>query len=85
MVDNAFVADCDATLEYSSNAVVGTIDEPLILNAVMTGISNVNAGTEGGELYDLQGRRVYRQAEGVQRPTLKKGVYLEGGRKKVKK
>ena len=85
MVDNGFVADCDATLEYSSNAVVGTIDEPLILNAVMTGISNVNAGTEGSELYDLQGRRVYRQAEGVQRPTLKKGVYLEGGRKKVKK
>ena len=77
--------DCDETLNYSSNAIIGTIDEPFILNAIVTGISNLNTNTAGSEIYDLQGRRVYRQAEGVQRSTLKKGVYIENGQKRVKK
>ena len=85
MADGSSVADCDATLEYASNAIVGTIDEPFILNAVVTGINSVNGDTAGSELYDLQGRRVYRQTEGVQRSTLKKGVYIENGQKRVKK
>ena len=85
MADNGSQADCDATLEYASNATIGTIDEPFILNAVVTGINNVNTDTADSEIYDLQGRRVHRQAEGVQRSTLKKGVYIEDGQKRVKK
>ncbi len=85
MADGNSTADCDATLEYASNAIMGTIDEPVILNAHLTGISDLNGDTAGSELYDLQGRRVYRQTEGVQRSTLKKGVYIENGQKRVKK
>ena len=85
IADGDTPVDCDVTLEYASNAIMGTIDEPVILNALLTGISDVNGDTAGSELYDLQGRRVYRQAEGVQRSTLKKGVYIENGHKRVKK
>ena len=67
-----------------SNATIGTLDEPLVLSATTTGISNLSADTPADRLYDLQGRRVYRQAEGVQRSTLKKGVYIENGVKRVK-
>ena len=76
---------CDATLEYNNDGICGTIDAPIVLNAMLTGISDVNSDTAGSELYDLQGRRVYRQTEGVQRSTLKKGVYIEDGQKRVKK
>ena len=85
IADGSSYIDCDETLNYSSNAIIGTIDEPFILNAIVTGISNLNTNTAGSEIYDLQGRRVYRQAEGVQRSTLKKGVYIENGQKRVKK
>ena len=82
--DGASEADSDVTLEYMSNATIGTLDEPLVLSATTTGISNLSADTPADRLYDLQGRRVYRQAEGVQRSTLKKGVYIENGVKRVK-
>ena len=85
MADGDTSVDCDATLEYTSNAITGTLDEPFILNALLTGISNLNSDTADSEIYDLQGRRVHRQAEGVQRSTLKKGVYIENGQKRVKK
>ena len=85
MYDGYTLTDCDATLEYVSNATVGTIDAPFVLNAVTTGITDASAGRTDGRLYDLQGRRVYRQTEGVQRSTLKKGVYIENGQKRVKK
>ena len=85
IADGSTYIDCDETISYSSNAIIGTIDEPFILNAIVTGISNLNTNTAGSEIYDLQGRRVYRQAEGVQRSTLKKGVYIENGQKRVKK
>ena len=85
MHDGYTLNDCDATLEYVSNATVGTIDAPFVLNAVTTGITDASAGRTDGRLYDLQGRRVYRQTEGVQRSTLKKGVYIENGQKRVKK
>ena len=85
IADGSSYIDCDETLNYSSNAIIGTIDKPFILNAIVTGISNLNTNTAGSEIYDLQGRRVYRQAEGVQRSTLKKGVYIENGQKRVKK
>ena len=85
IADGSTYIDCDKTINYSSNAIIGTIDEPFILNAVVTGINNVNTDTADSEIFDLQGRRVYHQAEGVQRSTLKKGIYIENRQKRVKK
>jgi hypothetical protein len=85
MYDGYTLTDCDTTLEYASNATVGTIDTPFVLNAVTTGITDAGAGRTDARLYDLQGRRVYRQDDAVQRTTLKKGVYIEDGQKRVKK
>jgi hypothetical protein len=82
--DGQSETQCSEVLTYGNDECIGSVDAPFILNAVPTGINDVNADTAGNSLYDLQGRRVYRHTEGVQRSTLKKGVYIENGQKRVK-
>ena len=84
MSDGQSETQCSEVLTYGNDECIGSVDAPFILNAVPTGINDVNADTAGNSLYDLQGRRVYRHTEGVQRSTLKKGVYIENGQKRVK-
>lgn len=74
----------EKTLEYANDQMIGSTHEPFIINFDITGISTVENGTGGDDrLYDLQGRRVQRQAENTERPTLRKGVYIENGQKRV--
>ena len=84
MANGGIITECDATVQYASNSICGTLDQPILLSTVTTGISDVNGSTADNELYDLQGRRVQQQAVGTQRSTLKKGIYIEHGQKRVK-
>ena len=83
--DGSLTAACNETLPYENDAIQGSRRSPFIVSVSPTGIETLTQQDSDSMLYDLQGRRVYRQAEGVQRSTLKKGVYIEDGQKRVKK
>jgi hypothetical protein len=83
--DGSQTAACNETLPYENDAIQGTRRSPFVVSVSPTGIENLTLQDSDSMLYDLQGRRVYRQTEGVQRSTLKKGVYIEDGQKRVKK
>ena len=83
--DGSLTAACNETLPYENDAIQGSRRSPFIVSVSPTGIEPLTQQDSDSMLYDLQGRRVYRQTEGVQRSTLKKGVYIEDGQKRVKK
>ena len=83
--DGSQTAACNETLPYENDAIQGSRRSPFIVSVSPTGIETLTLQDSDSMLYDLQGRRVYRQTEGVQRSTLKKGVYIEDGQKRVKK
>ena len=83
--DGTQTAACNETLPYENDAIQGSRRSPFVVSVSPTGIETLTQQDSDSMLYDLQGRRVYRQTEGVQRSTLKKGVYIEDGQKRVKK
>ena len=83
IADGNEVASTGQTLEYVDDAICGSIDNPLVINGVLTGISNITDDAADGKLYDLQGRRVYKT--NGNRQLQNKDVYIQSNGKKILK
>ena len=72
---------------YTFHAETGTFDSRFTLevgNAV-TDIKNVYDNDNGNEIYDLQGRRMDNSSTFTLPSSLKKGIYIQGGKKYIVK
>jgi hypothetical protein len=75
----------DNALTYETDGVVGSPRAPYVIElGKATRIDGVNAGLAGGDIYDLQGRKIDGSRFKVQGSRLQKGVYIVGGQKQVK-
>jgi len=83
IADGNGVASTGQTLEYVDDAICGSIDNPLVINGVLTGISIITNDADDGKLYDLQGRRVYKT--NGNRQLQNKDVYIQSNGKKILK
>ena len=81
--DGSTLYSASETLEYVSDAIVGSVRTPLVIDFTATGIGTIASDSASGPLYDLQGRRVQPEHGTVNVPSLRKGVYIQERRKKV--